>query len=234
MDNCQCVTERIRESSRCPLNGRQSYRANRQATISTEFCLAKSSSCLGISTEQRIAIQLGMLRTFSIVVVLALCVGCDPNAFAPKSSDTRASSTATPLPFEELSGRVQRVMDGDSVKFQLDGGEIIEVRLDGIDAPEKDQPFGDEARTVLHNLTNDRVVYLISTGTDKYGRTLGKLHDGNVFINGELIRLGMAWHYARFNDDQRLADLQSAAMQNGVGLWGQRAQPVPPWEFRSQ
>ena len=47
----------------------------------------------------------------------------------------------------------------------------------------------------------------------------------------------MAWHYKRYDKDQRLADrrlyaeAQKAASLKGIGLWSDPA-PVPPWDFR--
>jgi len=42
---------------------------------------------------------------------------------------------------------------------------------------------------------------------------------------------GNAWHYAAYSKDQSLADLQSQAQAQKLGLWAQ-PNPTPPGEFR--
>lgn len=71
-------------------------------------------------------------------------------------------------------GRVVGVTDGDTVKVLCEGIET-KVRLDQIDAPERNQPFGSKAKEVLSNLIFDRMVRVESSGADRYGRTLGTL-----------------------------------------------------------
>ncbi|MGB7345528.1 MAG: thermonuclease family protein [Pirellulaceae bacterium] len=166
-------------------------------------------------------------------MLLLLVVGCDqislptPTASVPPTSPTAAEEIAT----EEIAGQIERAMDGDSFHFAADSGERFEVRLEGIDCPEKAQPFGEAAKRWLEDLTQGRRVWLIPTGQDKYGRVLANAHDGQVWINGELIRQGLAWHYGQFNRDGRLANLQLDAQTSRVGLW-QDQSPMPPWEYR--
>ncbi len=107
------------------------------------------------------------------------------------------------------------------------------IRLEGIDCPERNQPYADQARDALMAMTKDRKLWIIVQGTDRYNRTLANVHDGNTFINGEMIRLGLAWHYAQYNDDTRLADLQTAAQRGQIGLW-QDSNPEPPWDYRKR
>jgi endonuclease YncB( thermonuclease family) len=46
-----------------------------------------------------------------------------------------------------------------------------------------------------------------------------------------MVATGNAWHYAAYSKDQSLADLQSQAQAQKLGLWAQ-PNPTPPWEFR--
>ncbi|MCU8647142.1 nuclease, partial [Escherichia coli] len=42
--------------------------------------------------------------------------------------------------YADLNGKVVRVLDGDTVEI-LVGEQTTRIRLNGIDAPEKDQPY---------------------------------------------------------------------------------------------
>jgi endonuclease YncB( thermonuclease family) len=50
-------------------------------------------------------------------------------------------------------------------------------------------------------------------------------------VNRQMVATGNAWHYAAYSKDQSLADLQSQAQAQKLGLWAQ-PNPTPPWEFR--
>ncbi|NND98983.1 MAG: micrococcal nuclease [Pirellulaceae bacterium] len=158
---------------------------------------------------------------FGIVVI----AGCQP---ASQSAPQQHAE-----PSQEIRGRVDWIADGDSFHFQCDDGSSLRVRLEGIDCPEHGQPFADQAKRVLQQLTNNRVIWISPTGTDKYGRTLANARDNAVWMNGELVRRGLAWHYSQFNSDPRLARLQRDARVAGVGLW-QDDMPLAPWDFRER
>ncbi len=68
------------------------------------------------------------------------------------------------------------------------GNRSIKVRLAGIDAPELDQPYGQQAQQALSRLTLHKEARIESAGPDKYGRTLGTVFVGSVNINAALIR----------------------------------------------
>ena len=54
-----------------------------------------------------------------------------------------------PLFSEELLGRVVRVADGDTMTVLAAGNIQEKIRLHGIDAPEKDQAFGQKSKQRL-------------------------------------------------------------------------------------
>jgi endonuclease YncB( thermonuclease family) len=130
-----------------------------------------------------------------------------------------------------IPGVMQRAMDGDSFLFRSDSGETYEVRLEGIDCPENGQSFADAAKRWLETVSQRRTIWIIPKGKDRYGRTLANVHNGDIWINGESVRLGLAWHYWAFNRDARLARLQMDAQAARVGVW-QSVSPMPPWDFR--
>jgi endonuclease YncB( thermonuclease family) len=132
---------------------------------------------------------------------------------------------------EPFQARVVGVSDGDTITV-LDGTTEIRVRLNGIDCPEKRQPFGARAKQLTSHLVFGKTVTVRPFSQDRYRRTLGDvvLPDGRV-LNRELVAAGMAWHYTRYSKDETLADLEREAREGRVGLWSE-ARPVAPWEFR--
>ena len=113
------------------------------------------------------------------------------------------------------------------------------IRLQGIDAPEKTQAFGQKSKQSLHQLIHNKQVTIEYQKKDKYGRTLGKVLHNGTDVCLEQIKLGMAWHYKRYKSDQPKEDRETyaqaelASRSMAVGIWKDK-NPTPPWEFRKQ
>jgi endonuclease YncB( thermonuclease family) len=133
---------------------------------------------------------------------------------------------------QELRGKVVGVADGDTITVFSDG-RPQKTRLDGIDAPEMGQPFGDKARQFTARLVFGQDVTVHVMGRDRYGRTLGHviLADGRS-LNHELVRAGYAWWFRRYSNDGRLRELETGARRRGAGLWAD-PNPIAPWEWRN-
>lgn len=131
----------------------------------------------------------------------------------------------------EFAGRVVGITDGDTIKV-LHAGRAETVRLQGVDAPERRQAYGERARRFAADLSFDRTVVVRAAGRDRNGRLLGEvvLPDGRS-LNQELVRAGYAWWFRRYSRDARLARLEEEARQGRRGLWADQA-PQPPWDFR--
>ena len=123
-----------------------------------------------------------------------------------------------------------RVIDGDTVKGQEEGKEII-IRLVEIDAPEMDQPFGLASKNFLIKLTSNEGITYTSEGKDRYGRTLGKLYKNKEDLNALMIKSGFAWVYERYAKNQNLYVYQEVAKSKNLGLW-QSKEPIAPWVWR--
>ena len=134
-------------------------------------------------------------------------------------------------------GRVVRIYDGDSLILRMADGRELEVRLFGIDAPERRQPWSRRSRQALSALVEDRQVRLEPVTEDSYGRTVAVLYtlpDG-LDVNREMIRQGNAWVYRRYSRDPDLIALEKAARETRRGLWSlPEAERVPPWQWRRQ
>ena len=128
-------------------------------------------------------------------------------------------------------GKVVGVSDGDTITVLTTGNIQMKIRLDGIDCPEKKQDFGDRAKQTTSNLCFGKNVKIVSTKTDRYGRTLGYVYVDGKCVNEELLKLGLAWHYKQYNKDKKLSDLEIKARKNKIGIWSMK-NPTPPWEYR--
>jgi endonuclease YncB( thermonuclease family) len=130
-----------------------------------------------------------------------------------------------------LTGRVERVLDGDTVVFLDSTNTRRHVRLDGIDAPESVQLKGKESADRLKALVLDKNVTVVSSGLDKYGRTIGRIYLGNKWVNLEMVKEGLAWHYKQYSKDIDLAAAEVTAREKKIGVWAD-PESVAPWEFR--
>jgi len=128
---------------------------------------------------------------------------------------------------KETSGKnlenavVTKIIDGDTVV--IEGG--YHVRLLGIDTPEKNKPYYQEAKDYLESRVYLQEVLIEKENQDKdqYGRLLRWVWLNDSLINLEIAQKGFG--VARFYDDskykQEIVDAEKMAMQNKLGLWGE-------------
>lgn len=133
-----------------------------------------------------------------------------------------------------LVGKVVGVADGDTITVLMNETEY-KVRLHGIDAPERFQPYSDESKRLLSDLVFGKMVTVKWNKKDRNQRVLGDVHVGErlVHVNLAMVESGFAWHYKQFSKDEKLAKAQSEAQRERRGLWA-GADPVPPWEYRKK
>lgn len=136
-----------------------------------------------------------------------------------------------------LTGKVVSVTDGDTLTLLTPEKKQVKVRLDGIDAPERKQPYGTEAREHLATMVFQKDVKVEVLGKDRYGRTIGKVKAGRVDVNKNMVREGYAWWYQKYAPDRvDLQKAQSLAQKERRGLWASEdgMTPKAPWDFRKK
>ena len=72
---------------------------------------------------------------------------------------------------------VTRVADGDTITVTR-GGAAVSIRLDGIDTPETNQPFGREAAAFLSARVLRQHVTVTVKDVDRYGRFVSRISVG--------------------------------------------------------
>jgi endonuclease YncB( thermonuclease family) len=146
-----------------------------------------------------------------------------------------------------LQGHVVSITDGDTFTLLAPSKVQHKIRLHGIDAPEKGQPFGQRAKENLSRLAHSKPAKADCHKKDRYGRqvcvvwvqpldcqTCGLTLD----VGMAQLTQGLAWHYKRYEKEQsvesraRYADAEIEARARKVGLWGD-PNPVPPWDWRA-
>ena len=135
---------------------------------------------------------------------------------------------------QNIYGRVVVVTDGDTIKVLSASNIQTKIRLDGIDAPEKSQPFGGSSKKALAKKIAGRDVLVLSKEKDRYGRAIGVVMVDGRNINREMVAEGYAWAYLKYLTDQRVIELESEAKALRAGLWAlQPDQIQAPWEWRA-
>jgi endonuclease YncB( thermonuclease family) len=94
----------------------------------------------------------------------------------------------------------------------------------------KTRAFG-QIQTGLEVLVKGREVLVVERGQDRYHRTLGRIYRGDLDVNAEQVRQGMAWVYRKYVKDATLYPIEAEAREQRRGLW-RDPEPVPPWEWR--
>jgi micrococcal nuclease len=207
--------------------------------------------------------QLSLRVTLIALLILAGCVpepaddsGSDVDSDATTAVETvpevtvqqATTTTSTSEPADaEQTGKVVAVLDGDTIDILNADNTTTRIRFNGIDCPERGQPFGNNAKQFLSDTIGGKVVRIVEQDTDRYGRTIADVYLPadvayagsnpagvilpDMFLNRELVQRGLAWHYKQYSDDERLAEDENRARAAKLGLWSD-PRHVAPWEWR--
>ena len=186
------------------------------------------------------------MKRLSITVLLIMLAGCErpgsveqdrlPEPFVPPAEEASA----------EFRAKVVKIIDGDIIDVLNDADETIRMRLNGIDCPERGQPFGKNATEFVSDTIGEAFVHIVPKELDRYGRTIADAYltvgvMGNngpdrdrpdLWLNQELVLAGLAWHDKRYSDDERLAEVERVAQEQKVGLWAGSHGVIAPWDWR--
>lgn len=134
---------------------------------------------------------------------------------------------------DRLTARVEHVFDGDSLRVRIDGQDR-ELRLWGIDAPERGQAGADRARDALAARIADREVVAVVMAIDVHGRLIVRLGLDRTEINLAQLSDGHAWWFRRFaGDNAAYRQAEATARAGRKGLWA-AADPEAPWAYRDR
>lgn len=145
----------------------------------------------------------------------------------------QANTSAKPAPASSkaVQGIVSSVTDGDTLWLTPAEGKPIEVRLRDIDAPEICQPWGEDARKALVELTLKKVATLQIATRDRFGRAVGTLMIEDTNVSRFMVENGHAWSTRTRWDQGPLVKQEKMARALSRGLHSQ-AGAIQPWEWR--
>lgn len=142
------------------------------------------------------------------------------------------TAVASLLRAETLVGQCTHVADGDTLTLTLPDKSSEKIRLYGIDAPEKQQEYAEEAKQRLTELASGKEIRAVVMNRDRYGRAVARVYAGKTDVCLAMVSSGCAWHYVIYAPlDVELAEAETLAAAQKWGLW-QHSHPIPPWEFR--
>lgn len=130
-----------------------------------------------------------------------------------------------------------KITDGDTIVIN-----DVKIRFTGSDAPEsyffgktqtcidgegQEWECGNAATEKLKQLINNQTVRCTDEGKDRYGRTLGICYAGEMDLQAEMVKSGMAVAYLRYSD--RYEQEQNFAKKVKAGMWGGEFQKPETW-----
>ena len=178
-----------------------------------------------------------------VITIALLCAGCTRSTIVnretrpPRQSSSYQAGSQTASSPATFDGRVVSIEDGDTIIILDDANRTYKIRLQGIDAPEGRQAFGDGSRQNLSDLVFEKQVQVESSKRDRYGRIVAKVVLDGDDICLQQIKAGMAWHYKHYQGEQSAVDrelyatAEDEARAKRLGLW-RDDHPLPPWQFR--
>lgn len=139
---------------------------------------------------------------------------------------------------EQVIGRVVGVTDGDTLKLLTSEHNQLVIRIGGIDAPERGQPFGAVAKKRLSELAYQREAVAECRKSDRYGRLICTVLVDQKDVGLKMVNDGLAWHFKRYAREQPVveaeiyAGAEAEARRHRKGLWRDR-EPIAPWDWRT-
>ena len=139
---------------------------------------------------------------------------------AASSADIGTESSFENFNYTDSAFTVSKVIDGDTIDLKNN----MRLRLIGINTPEKDMYFFEEAKAFMEIMVLGKQVKLEKDVTDKdmYGRYLRYVYLPDIFVNLEMIKSGFANAYTYPPDvkyTDKFIEAERNARLNEAGLW---------------
>lgn len=137
-----------------------------------------------------------------------------------------------------LQAQVVEIVDGDTILVQNINRQL-KVKFRGVDAPEKDQPFGDIAEKHLADLVLGKIVLVDFSALGNEKNLVARVYLDRMDVGQQVIRDGVAWfdkidgRELSAQEQAMYAASEEAARAERRGIW-QESQPTPPWEWRQR
>lgn len=127
---------------------------------------------------------------------------------------------------------VVKIVDGDTFIGLTKDRKKVQYRLQGIDAPEKNQPFSEKSKKKLKKLIKGKVIGIKVQENSKDGRSMVRAYTPKgKDVSAEMLKSGLAWHFRKYDNSTIYSQLENEARKNRTGIWSE-VNPISPWDFR--
>lgn len=145
-----------------------------------------------------------------------------------------------------IEGKAINVADGDTITLLDAANKQFKIRIGGIDAPERKQPFSNRSKQHLADMVHGKEVTADCHKADRYGRQVCKVWvrpsdcpkcSRTLDVGHAQILAGLAWWYRAYAKEQSAEDqgryesAEQEAKNRKIGLWHDK-NPVAPWDWR--
>ena len=113
-----------------------------------------------------------------------------------------------------LTGTVTKVRDGDTIEVGK-----IPIRLNGVSAPEMNEPLGPQSKAFMADLVMGKRVRCEMNGQNTYDRFVGTCYLGDRDIGAAVIEAGLALDCPRFSGGRYKA-VETEAARKRIKLPG--------------
>ena len=131
--------------------------------------------------------------------------------------------------------RMCRVVDGDTLVVRVRGKEH-RIRLYGIDAPERGQPYYKEAKDYLESIVDEQAGLYKMVREKSYRRTVAIVYSGinrDESLNIQMLRSGYAYYCPYSGHLNGGEEALQEAKWEKRGMWASESQLQKPWDYRA-
>ena len=149
--------------------------------------------------------------------------------FSSNTSDDQEEKKKSPVMLNTIASKVL-----DSDILEISKKQYRKISLYGIDAPEEDQPFGQEAREFFTKKVFKKKIKAKIYGKKDDDTNTALVFAGGKNINELMIKAGYAWVYQPSCDESFCGDwvrYEEEARNQKKGLWSESGR-VAPWIWR--
>jgi len=148
-----------------------------------------------------------MIKRLSVFIIIILILGLI-SIYLPEQTTKNSEKQTT---------QVTKIIDGDTIETSLG-----RIRLLGINTPEKNQPYYQEAKEFLKQIENKTIqIQKDKEDLDKYNRKLRYVFYKNRIINIEILEKGLATTFMIEDSiyKNKLKTAEEFAKINQLNLW---------------
>ncbi len=127
---------------------------------------------------------------------------------------------------------VVKIVDGDTFIGLTKGRKKVYYRLQGVDAPEKDQPFSEKSKKKLKKLIGGKLIGIKVQENSENGRSMVRAYTPKgKDVSAEMLKSGLVWHLKNYDNSVIYSQLENEARKISKGLWSE-VNHISPWDFR--